>query len=75
MTIQMEKFLISVFIFHVFTQPGPLATAFANLLISSLTGLPEVRDLLFRRGFRSEIIMKKKVEDEELYVLRICEKS
>jgi release factor glutamine methyltransferase len=45
------------------------------LLISSLTGLPEVRDLLFRRGFRSEIIMKKKVENEELYVLRICEKG
>jgi release factor glutamine methyltransferase len=41
------------------------------LLISSLTGLSEVRDLFFQRGFTSEIFMKKKIEDEELYVLRI----
>jgi len=41
------------------------------LLISSLTGLPEVRDLFFKEGFFSEIRAKRKVEDETLYVLRI----
>ena len=41
------------------------------LLISSLTGLPEVRDLFFGAGFVSEIILKKKIEDETLYVLKI----
>jgi len=41
------------------------------LLISSLTGLPEVRDLFSRQGFTSEIVLKKKVEDETLYVLKI----
>ena len=41
------------------------------LLISSLTGLPEVRDIFFRQSFKSEIVMKEKVEDEDLYVLRI----
>ena len=41
------------------------------LLISSLTGLPEVRDLFFEAGFVSEIILKKKIEDETLYVLKI----
>jgi release factor glutamine methyltransferase len=41
------------------------------LLISSLTGLPEVRDLFFRSGFKSEILVKKIVEDETLYVLKI----
>jgi release factor glutamine methyltransferase len=41
------------------------------LLISSLTGLPEVRDLFTRQGFTSEIVLKKKVEDETLYVLKI----
>ncbi len=41
------------------------------LLISSLTGLPEVRDLFFKAGFVSEIILKKKIEDETLYVLKI----
>lgn len=41
------------------------------LLISSLTGLPEVRDLFFRSGFISEIVLKKKIEDETLYVLKI----
>ena len=41
------------------------------LLISSLTGLPEVRDLFFRLGFISEIISRKKIEDETLYVLKI----
>ncbi len=45
------------------------------LLISSLTGLPEVRDLLFRKGFVSEIIVKKKIEDEDLYVLRIMRRA
>ena len=41
------------------------------LLISSLTGLPEVRDIFYREGFTSEIVAKEKVEDENLYVLRI----
>ncbi len=41
------------------------------LLISSLTGLPEVRDLFFSSGFISEIVMRKKIEDEMLYILRI----
>jgi release factor glutamine methyltransferase len=41
------------------------------LLISSLTGLPEVRDLFFKAGFVSEIILRKNVEDEILYVLKI----
>jgi release factor glutamine methyltransferase len=41
------------------------------LLISSLTGLPEVRDLFFRLGFISEIMMRKKIEGEMLYILKI----
>ncbi len=41
------------------------------LLISSLTGLPEVRDLFYRYGFTSEIVLKKKIEGETLYVLKI----
>jgi len=45
------------------------------LLISSLTGLPEVRDIFFRQGFRSEIAMKEKIEDESLYVLRIVRRN
>ena len=45
------------------------------LLISSLTGLPEVRDLFFNHGFISEILLKKNVEDETLYVLKIVRKG
>jgi release factor glutamine methyltransferase len=45
------------------------------LLISSLTGVPEVRDIFLRQSFGSEIIMKQKVEDENLYVLRIVRKD
>ena len=41
------------------------------LLISSLTGLPEVRDLFFKAGFVSEILLRRNVEDEILYVLKI----
>jgi release factor glutamine methyltransferase len=41
------------------------------LLISSLTGLPEVRDLFFKAGFVSEIVLRRNVEDEILYVLKI----
>jgi len=41
------------------------------LLISSLTGLPEVRDIFSHQGFVSEIVMRKNIEDEMLYVLRI----
>ena len=45
------------------------------LLISSLTGVPEVRDIFLRQSFESEIIMKQKVEDENLYVLRIVRRD
>ena len=45
------------------------------LLISSLTGLPEVRDLFFKAGFFSEIIRRRNVEDEILYVLKIVRKD
>jgi release factor glutamine methyltransferase len=45
------------------------------LLISSLTGLPEVRDLFFKAGFLSEILLRKNVEDETLYVLKIVQKD
>ncbi len=41
------------------------------LLISSLTGLPEVRDLFFQAGLISEIVLRKKIEGEILYVLKI----
>ena len=45
------------------------------LLISSLTGLPEVRDIFYRQGFISEIVVKEKVEDENLYVLKIVRRN
>jgi len=45
------------------------------LLISSLTGLPEVRDLFFKAGFVSEIILRKNVEGETLYVLKIVRRD
>jgi len=45
------------------------------LLISSLTGLPEVRDLFFKEGFVSEILLRKVVEDETLYVLKFVRKD
>jgi release factor glutamine methyltransferase len=42
------------------------------LLISSLTGLSEVRQLFWESGFTSEIFRQDTLEDEELlYVLRI----
>jgi release factor glutamine methyltransferase len=41
------------------------------LLISSLTGLSEVVDLFSRQGFKSDIVLKQKIEDEYLYVLKI----
>jgi release factor glutamine methyltransferase len=45
------------------------------LLISSLTGLPEVRDLFFKAGFVSDIKLRKNAEDEILYVLKIVRKG
>ena len=45
------------------------------LLISSLTGPAEVRDIFFRQNFTSEIVMTEKVEDENLYVLRIVRRN
>jgi len=41
------------------------------LLISSLTGLAEVQDLFSRLGFTSGMVMNQKIEDENLYVLKI----
>ncbi len=41
------------------------------LLISSLTGFEEVVDLFSRQGFKSEMVLKQKIEDEYLYVLGI----
>ncbi len=41
------------------------------LLISSLTGLKEVIDLFSRLGFKAEIMMTQKIEDEFLYVLKM----
>lgn len=40
------------------------------LLVSSLTGLAEVRELFARYGLEMTIAAQQKVEDEELYVLR-----
>jgi release factor glutamine methyltransferase len=41
------------------------------LLVSSLTGPGEVRQIFADLGFASEIAWQETVEDEELYVLRI----
>ena len=41
------------------------------LLISSLTGVSPVIDLFATRGFKSEIVMRERVEDEELFVIKI----
>ncbi|OPX65567.1 MULTISPECIES: HemK2/MTQ2 family protein methyltransferase [unclassified Methanoregula] len=41
------------------------------LLISSLTGLAEVRDLFSRTGYAVSIMLQQPVEDEVLYVLKI----
>jgi release factor glutamine methyltransferase len=41
------------------------------LLISSLTGLSDVRELFARQGFDAETVVQQVVEDEVLYVLRI----
>ncbi len=45
------------------------------LLLSSLTGLGEIRELFSRRGFCAEVARQQTVEDEELYVLRITRKQ
>ena len=41
------------------------------VLISSLTGLPEVSELFEKKGYSVTIIREQQVEDETLYVLRI----
>lgn len=41
------------------------------LLVSSLTGLGEVKDLFAAAGFSVEVIRQETVEDEVLYVLRM----
>ncbi|MCK9593898.1 MAG: class I SAM-dependent methyltransferase [Methanoregula sp.] len=45
------------------------------LLVSSLTGLSEVMELLTHRGFIAEVARQQTVEDEILYVLRIIKKE
>jgi len=45
------------------------------LLVSSLTGLCEVRELFTRRGFIAEVVREQIVEDETLSVLRIVKKK
>jgi len=42
------------------------------LLVSSLTGLSEVRALFAGHGFFVEVVRQQTVEDEELFVLRIA---
>ncbi len=41
------------------------------LLVSSLTGLPEVQALFAGQGYSASIAMQRPVEDEVLYVLKI----
>lgn len=41
------------------------------LLISSLTGLDEVKDLFAAYGYSADILQQEHMEDEVLYVLRI----
>ena len=41
------------------------------LLISSLTGLAEVREVFDRHGYTAGVVLWQVVEDEELYILRI----
>jgi len=41
------------------------------ILISSLTGTDEVREIFSKQGFLSYIVAEKIVEDEKLFVLRI----
>lgn len=45
------------------------------LLISSLTGFMEVRDLFYCHGFSAEIAIQQVIEGEVLYVLRIERKD
>lgn len=41
------------------------------LLVSSLTGLDEVKGLFAGHGYSADVVRQEKVEDEVLYVLRI----
>ena len=41
------------------------------VLISSLTGLRETSELFSEKGFSTEIVLQRPVEDEILYVLRV----
>jgi len=45
------------------------------LLVSSLTGLSEVREIFAGRGFLAEVVLQQDVEDEELFVLRITKRE
>jgi release factor glutamine methyltransferase len=42
------------------------------LLISSLTGLPEVYGIFLSNGYSVTVVKEQRVEDETLYVLRIA---
>jgi release factor glutamine methyltransferase len=50
----------------------PASSSFGRvlLLVSSLSGPDEVRELFARAGFVSFIVDEERVEDETLYVLR-----
>jgi release factor glutamine methyltransferase len=41
------------------------------LLVSSLTGLEEVRNLFSHQGFSTTVAIQQRVEDEMLYIIRI----
>jgi release factor glutamine methyltransferase len=43
------------------------------LLISSLTGLSQVNDLIRKQGFDAEVVESRIVEDETLYILRFSQ--
>ncbi|MFZ1897468.1 HemK2/MTQ2 family protein methyltransferase [Methanoregula sp.] len=45
------------------------------LLLSALTGLPEVVEIFASRGFTANVVRQQTAEDEELYVLRITGKQ
>ncbi len=45
------------------------------LIVSSLTGLYQVRELFADRGFIAEVARQQTLEGEELYVLRIVRKQ
>ena len=45
------------------------------LLISSLTGLPKVRELFAGHGFTADVVRQQALEGEDLFVLRITRRD